>query len=81
MLRLKGFVPSSQWLDREITPPTHEELIRLELSQNTASYERNTPYNSYTVAATSACVGNDTFTTFTWERTDRAEELRSAAGL
>ena len=32
MLRLKGFVPSSQWLDREITPPTHEELIRLALS-------------------------------------------------
>ena len=32
MLRLKGFAPSSQWLVREITPPTHEELIRLCLS-------------------------------------------------
>ncbi len=32
MLRLKGFVPGSQWLEREITPPTHEELIRLCLS-------------------------------------------------
>lgn len=32
MLRLKGFVPSSQWLERDITPPTHEELIRLGLS-------------------------------------------------
>jgi GntR family transcriptional regulator len=32
MLRLKGFVPSSQWLERDITPPTHEELIRLCLS-------------------------------------------------
>nr|BFE94538.1 hypothetical protein GCM10020185_50740 [Pseudomonas brassicacearum subsp. brassicacearum] len=32
MLRLKGFVPGSQWLEREITPPTHEELIRLGLS-------------------------------------------------
>lgn len=26
-------------------------------------------------------VGNDTFTAFTWEKTDRAEELRSLAGL
>ncbi|MDO8697550.1 MAG: methionine adenosyltransferase [Pseudomonas sp.] len=26
-------------------------------------------------------VGGDTFTTFTWEKTDRAAELRSAAGL
>ena len=32
MLRLKGFAPSSQWLQREITQPTHEELIRLALS-------------------------------------------------
>ena len=32
MLRLKGFAPSSQWLQREITQPTHEELIRLCLS-------------------------------------------------
>jgi GntR family transcriptional regulator len=34
MLRLKGFVPSSKWLEREITLPTHEELIRLSLSPN-----------------------------------------------
>lgn len=32
MLRLKGFTPSSQWLEREITLPTHDELIRLSLS-------------------------------------------------
>ena len=25
--------------------------------------------------------GDDTFTAFTWERTDRAEALRAAAGL
>ena len=34
MLRLKGFVPSSQWLERDISAPTHEELIRLGLSPN-----------------------------------------------
>jgi GntR family transcriptional regulator len=32
MLRLKGFTPSSQWLEREIALPTHDELIRLSLS-------------------------------------------------
>ena len=32
MLRLKGFVPGSQWLQREITQPSHEEPIRLALS-------------------------------------------------
>jgi len=32
MLRLKGFVPSSQWLERDISAPTHKELIRLGLS-------------------------------------------------
>ncbi|MFP3520764.1 hypothetical protein SB766_31740, partial [Pseudomonas sp. SIMBA_077] len=26
-------------------------------------------------------VGDDTFTTFTWEKTDRADTLRAAAGL
>ncbi|MEE4465085.1 hypothetical protein V2S84_23685, partial [Azotobacter chroococcum] len=26
-------------------------------------------------------VGDDTFTAFTWERTDKAEALRAAAGL
>jgi S-adenosylmethionine synthetase len=26
-------------------------------------------------------VGDDTFTTFTWEKTDRANDLRTAAGL
>jgi S-adenosylmethionine synthetase len=26
-------------------------------------------------------VGDDTFTTFTWEKTDRADDLRLAAGL
>ncbi|WP_416422758.1 GntR family transcriptional regulator [Pseudomonas sp. App30] len=32
MLRLKGFVPGSQWLERGIAVPTHEEVIRLGLS-------------------------------------------------
>ncbi|MCT6962714.1 GntR family transcriptional regulator, partial [Salmonella enterica subsp. enterica serovar Typhimurium] len=32
MLRLKGFVPSSQWLERDMSSPTHEVLIRLGLS-------------------------------------------------
>ncbi|QXI29601.1 GntR family transcriptional regulator [Pseudomonas vanderleydeniana] len=32
MLRSKGFVPGSQWLERHITLPSHEELIRLALS-------------------------------------------------
>jgi len=32
MLRLKGFTPSSTWLEREISLPTHEEVIRLGLS-------------------------------------------------
>jgi len=32
MLRLKGFTPSSVWLEREISLPTHEEVIRLGLS-------------------------------------------------
>ncbi|MEB0076994.1 GntR family transcriptional regulator [Pseudomonas sp. CCI3.2] len=32
MLRLKGFTPSSQWIEREIALPTHDELIRLSLS-------------------------------------------------
>ncbi|MBD9630559.1 MULTISPECIES: GntR family transcriptional regulator [Pseudomonadaceae] len=32
MLRLKGFTPSSTWLEREISLPTHEEVLRLGLS-------------------------------------------------
>ncbi|AMB84479.1 GntR family transcriptional regulator [Pseudomonas agarici] len=32
MLRSKGFAPSSQWLERHIALPSHEELIRLGLS-------------------------------------------------
>ena len=32
MLRLKGFVPGSQWLERGIAVPTYEEVIRLGLS-------------------------------------------------
>ncbi|EIK97734.1 GntR family transcriptional regulator [Pseudomonas sp. M47T1] len=32
MLRMKGFAPSSQWLERGIVVPTHEEVIRLGLS-------------------------------------------------
>ncbi|AMK32617.1 MULTISPECIES: GntR family transcriptional regulator [Pseudomonas] len=32
MLRMKGFVPSSQWLERSIGTPSNDELIRLGLS-------------------------------------------------
>ncbi|MDD0975076.1 GntR family transcriptional regulator [Pseudomonas fontis] len=32
MLRMKGFTPSSQWLERSIRMPSAEELIRLSLS-------------------------------------------------
>ena len=43
--------------------------------QATASYGHfgRTPYEM--------TVGDDTFTAFTWEKTDRAEALRAAAGL
>ena len=34
MLRMKGFVPSSQWLERSIGTPSSDELIRLGLSPN-----------------------------------------------
>ncbi|WP_327439810.1 GntR family transcriptional regulator [Pseudomonas donghuensis] len=32
MLRLKGFTPSSQWLERSIDAPSSDELVRLGLS-------------------------------------------------
>ncbi|MGE7991821.1 GntR family transcriptional regulator [Pseudomonas sp. NPDC089554] len=34
MLRMKGFTPSSHWLDRRIGAPSAEELVRLALSPN-----------------------------------------------
>ena len=39
----------------------HSLQTGLELSQNSASYERNKPYNSYTVAKTSTCLNNDPY--------------------
>ena len=39
----------------------HSLQTGLELSQNSASYERNKPYNSYTVAKTSTCMNNDPY--------------------
>lgn len=34
MLRLKGFTPSSQWLERSVDAPSADELVRLGLSPN-----------------------------------------------
>ena len=54
--KLKADWNSFNWLG-----VNHALQTGLELSQNTASYERNTPYNSYTVAEASSCAGNDPF--------------------
>ncbi|CAK9891009.1 MULTISPECIES: GntR family transcriptional regulator [Pseudomonas] len=34
MLRMKGFTPSSQWLERSVDTPSADELVRLSLSPN-----------------------------------------------
>ncbi|SDQ97690.1 transcriptional regulator, GntR family [Pseudomonas sp. UC 17F4] len=34
MLRMKGFTPSSQWLERSVDAPSADELVRLGLSPN-----------------------------------------------
>ncbi|WP_433886280.1 GntR family transcriptional regulator [Pseudomonas vranovensis] len=34
MLRMKGFTPSSQWLERSVDAPSADELVRLSLSPN-----------------------------------------------
>ena len=54
--KLKADWNSFSWL-----AVNHALQTGLELSQNTASYERNKPYNSYTVAKTSTCLNNDPY--------------------
>ena len=44
-------------------------------------YQETAAYGHFGRIPQTKTVGDDTFTTFTWERTDRAEELRTAAGL
>ena len=44
-------------------------------------YQETAAYGHFGRIPQTKTVGDDTFTTFTWERTDRAEELRAAAGL
>ena len=54
--KLKADWNSFQWLGVD-----HSFQTGLELSQNSASYERSKPYSSYTVASTNTCVGNDPY--------------------
>jgi len=44
-------------------------------------YQATAAYGHFGRTPVEMTVGDDTFTAFTWERTDRAEALRSAAGL
>ncbi|EIK98593.1 S-adenosylmethionine synthetase [Pseudomonas sp. M47T1] len=44
-------------------------------------YQRTAAYGHFGRTPEQVTVGDDTFTTFTWERTDRAASLRAAAGL
>ena len=44
-------------------------------------YQETAAYGHFGRASQTKTVGEDTFTTFTWEKTDRADALRSAAGL
>ena len=44
-------------------------------------YKATAAYGHFGRIPQEVTVGGDTFTTFTWEKTDRAAELRSAAGL
>ncbi len=44
-------------------------------------YQRTAAYGHFGREPEVISVGDDTFTTFTWERTDKAEALRDAAGL
>ncbi len=44
-------------------------------------YQETAAYGHFGRTPQTKTVGDDTFTTFTWERTDRAEELRAAAGI
>ncbi|MFK7605294.1 MULTISPECIES: TonB-dependent receptor plug domain-containing protein [unclassified Pseudomonas] len=52
--KLKADWNSFNWLGLD-----HSVQSGLELSQNSASYERSKPHSSYTVASTGTCVGND----------------------
>ncbi len=44
-------------------------------------YQATAAYGHFGRTPQQVTVGDDTFTTFTWERTDRADALRAAAGL
>jgi S-adenosylmethionine synthetase len=44
-------------------------------------YQETAAYGHFGRTPATKTVGEDTFTTFTWEKTDRAEHLRTAAGL
>ena len=44
-------------------------------------YQETAAYGHFGRAPQTKTVGEDSFTTFTWEKTDRADALRSAAGL
>ncbi|HAB01740.1 MAG TPA: methionine adenosyltransferase [Pseudomonas sp.] len=44
-------------------------------------YQETAAYGHFGREPQQKTVGDDTFTTFTWERTDRAQSLRDAAGL
>lgn len=44
-------------------------------------YQDTAAYGHFGRAPQSKTVGDDSFTTFTWERTDKAADLRAAAGL
>ncbi|MFC6336997.1 methionine adenosyltransferase [Pseudomonas sp. CCM 7891] len=44
-------------------------------------YQETAAYGHFGRTPEQKTVGDDTFTTFTWEKTDRANDLRTAAGL
>jgi len=44
-------------------------------------YQATAAYGHFGRTPQQVTVGNDTFTSFTWEKTDKAEQLRAAAGL
>jgi S-adenosylmethionine synthetase len=44
-------------------------------------YQATAAYGHFGRTPEQLTVGDDTFTTFTWEKTDKAEQLRAAAGL
>ena len=44
-------------------------------------YQATAAYGHFGRTPEQVTVGDDTFTTFTWEKTDKAADLRAAAGL